>query len=358
MSAAPGWMEKARCEPISVVLFTRQLAVLFREGIPLAVALDGLSQSEDPRMAAVVDHVAGLVSEGHSLSSALARFPLIFNRVYVAMINVGEKTGGLHQSLEVLAGWIERDNEWSQRIKSATSYPVFIVVLTFGMTFLLFHSVMPGFLGVFTDMKGQLPLLTRLMMVLTRAASNPGIWVLTLAAGGFALVTLREYGRTEEGAKRLFRLLLPVPGLGELVHKATIARYACGMGTMLAGGADILISLKLAGQASNNPLLIADTPNLVEAVVGGEPISEHMLRLPDIYPPILAHMTRVGEEAGATSKMYLKVADYYSQEVEHLVDSLGAALEPMLLAMVGTMVGVIVLSLFLPLYSNLAQLGS
>jgi type IV pilus assembly protein PilC len=350
-------MEKARCHPLSVVLFTRQLAVMFKEGIPLLAALEGLVKQEDLRFSAVLDKVASLVSEGHTFSSALARFPRVFNRVYVAMVAVGEKTGGLHKTLDVLAGWIERDNEWSQRIRSATTYPVFIIVLTFFMTFMLFHSVMPGFLGVFTDMKVQLPWITRMMMLLTKAAGNPGVWVLSIAGLGFLLVTVREYGRTEQGAVQLFRILLSVPGLGALVHSATIARYSCGLGTMLGGGADMISSLKMASHASNNPLLIADAPRLIESVTAGDPMSAHMLERPEIYPPIIAHMARVGEEAGSLTKMFLKVADYYSNEVNHLVDSLGAALEPLLLAMVGFMVGLIVLSLFLPLYSNLSQLG-
>jgi type IV pilus assembly protein PilC len=351
------WTENARCQPISVVLFTRQLSVLFKEGVPLLAALEGLVKQDDLRFSAVVDRLAAMVSEGYPLSTALGRFPRIFNRVYVAMIVVGEKTGGLHKSLDVLADWIERDNEWRQRIRGATTYPLFIIGLTLLMTFLLFHSVMPGFLGVFADMKAGLPWITRMMMLLTRAASNPGVWVLTLAGGGFLLVSLREYGRTQKGALQLFDLMLAVPGLGPLVHSATIARYTCALGTMLAGGAELLASLTMAAQASNNPHLMADSTRLVEAVTEGQQVSRHMLDRPDVYPPILAHMTRVGEEAGCLAGMYLKVADYYSNEVNHLVDSLGAALEPVLLAMVGSMVGVIVLSIFLPLYSNLAQLG-
>jgi type IV pilus assembly protein PilC len=340
-----------------VVLFTRQLAVLFKEGIPLLAALEGLVKQEDARFSAVVDQLAIMVAEGQTLSAALSRFPRIFNRVYVAMIAVGERTGGLSNSLDVLATWIERDHQWSQRIRAATSYPVFIILVTLFMTFLLFHSVMPGFLGVFVDMKMKLPWITRVMMTLTRLAANPGVWVLSVAGVGGVLVTVREYSRTQQGAVRLFELLLSVPGLGPLVHSATIARYSCAMGTLLAGGAELLASLKMASQASSNPLIVADAADTVESVTEGRAISAHMLDRPNIYPPILAHMTRVGEEAGCLAQMFLKVSDYYAQEVDHFVDALGAALEPILLAMVGGIVGVIVLSLFLPLYSNLAQLG-
>jgi type II secretory pathway component PulF len=252
---------------------------------------------------------------------------------------------------------MERDDEFRRRIRQATSYPLFIIGLTFCLTFMLFHSVMPGFFGVFSDLKAQLPLVTRVMMILTRAASNPGVWVLVFAGAGFTVVTLREYGRTQQGAVRLSQALWKVPGVGPLVHTASIARYSCALGSMLAGGADLLSSLQMASQASNNPLLIEDSSYLVEAVTNGDAVSAHMLRKPDVYPPLLGHMTRVGEEAGCLDVMYLKVAAYYNTEVNHLVDSLGAALEPILLAAVGAMVGVIVLSLFLPLYSSLAQLG-
>lgn len=350
-------MESARCDPVSVILFTRQLAVLFQEGIPLGVALEGLVSQEDQRFSAILDKVTGLVTEGHTFSSSLARFPRVFGRVYIAMVAVGEKTGALHHSLDVLADWMERDHEWAQRIRSATSYPLFIIALTVGMTVLLFHSVMPGFLGIFTDMKVELPWLTRMVVTLTKAASNPGVWVLVIAGGGFALMSLREYGRTPRGASTLYRGLLSVPGVGPLVHSACMARYTCGLGTMLSGGAELLASLQMASQASNSPLLIADAPGLVDSITSGESLSDHMRERPDVYPTVLAHMAKVGEESGSMAQMFLRVSEYYAEEVNHRVDTLGATLEPLLLAMVGGMVGVIVLSLFLPLYTNISQLG-
>lgn len=350
-------MESARCQPISVVLFTRQLAVLFKEGIPLGAALEGLVIQQDQRFSAILDKVTSLITEGHSLSSSLARFPLVFGRVYIAMVAVGEKTGGLHQALDVLANWMERDHEWAQRIRSATSYPLFIIALTLGMTLLLFHSVMPGFLGIFTDMKAELPWLTRMMVALTRAVSNPGVWILVIAGGGFALMSLREYGRTPRGACALYRLLLLVPGVGRLVHSACMARYTCGLATMLSGGAELLASLQMASQASNSPLLLADSPELVNSITSGKSLSDHMSYHPDTYPTILAYMAKVGEESGSMAQMFMRVSEYYAQEVNYQVDTLGATLEPLLLALVGAMVAVIVLSLFLPLYTNISQLG-
>lgn len=341
-----------------VVLFTRQMAVLFRSGVPLVMGLEALAQNEDPKFARVVETLSQLVATGHTFSQALAHFPRIFNRVYITMIGVGVNTGQLASSLETLADWLERDNAWRQKMRGAIAYPIFIVVLTFGMAAMLFHSVMPGFLEVFTDLKLELPLATRVLVKITEAVSNPGFWVLLFGVTGFTILTIRDYARTERGGLALFRALLLVPGLGRVVQTATLARYSCALGSLLTGGAGLLQSLKMAAHASNNPLILSQSKTLVNAVSEGESMSDFMLARPHIYPPTMAQLAGVGEESARLGEMYLKVADYYASEVEHFVEAMSAALEPVLLALVASIVGFIVLAIFLPLYSNLGSLGA
>ena len=349
-------MESAKCHPLTLVVFTRQMSVMFCQGVPLLNALECLAEGDDQKFSRVVEKLSSLIAQGYTLSKALSLFPRVFSKVFVVMVRVGENTGQLHASLEALAEWIERDYNWRQKMKSATTYPVFILVLTLAMTWILFYSVMPGFLSVFTDMKVELPLITRLLVWLTEAAQNPGIWIVVLSGAGFLYFTLQEYSKTERGAVFLYQWLMVVPGLGRLLDSACTARYACCMSTLIRGGADLIRSLEMAAEASQNPLMIADAEKMCDSVSHGEQVSEHMMARPDIYARVLAQMTLAGEESSRTEAMYGNVADYYSQDVEHLVDSLGAALEPLLLTTVAVIVGFVLVGLFLPLYGSLAQL--
>jgi type IV pilus assembly protein PilC len=357
MDQSEEWMERARCRPLTLAVITRQLSVMFRQGVPLTEALECLKDADDPRFKPVALKLSSLLAEGYTFSKALSLFPKVFDRVFVVMVRVGENTGQLSSTLEALADWLERDHNWKQKLKSAFTYPIFVLALTFFMTWMLFHSVMPGFLKIFTDMNLELPLITQALVSITHAARNPGVWVVALAGIGFFTFTLHEYGQTRRGSVFLYQWLMVVPGLGRLAQSATTARYAFCMNTLIRGGADLLRSLQMAAEVSQNPLMIADAENMRENVSAGEKVSEHMNSRPEVYPNILAQMTRAGEESARMGTMYGNVADFYSQEVDHMVESLGAALEPLLLTLVATVVGIVLVGLFLPLYGSLSNLG-
>ena len=353
-----GWMAKVKVPQQVVILFTRQLSIMLRTGVPMLHALDTLShQDEYPNFGEVVATVAQKIGEGHSFSATLSKFPRVFSKVYITMAAIGERTGHLDDSLERLATWQERDYALYQRVRGALTYPCFIMVLSFSLTLMLFYWVLPGFLGIFDEMKIELPLMTKIMIRLTNAAKNPGAWILGIAIIGFSITLIRDLYKTEKGAVEIFRFLTTVPMLGTMLSFATTSRYCAAVSALLTAGLDLPKTLSLSAHASGSPLLAHDAKGMVQSIMDGEPISVYMHNRPDVYPATLVHMVTAGEEASHLPAMFERVAYYYDSEVSYKIETLSAALEPLMLGSVALVVGFIVLSIFIPMYSYLGQLG-
>ncbi len=351
-------MEKVRVPAITTVLFTRQLAIMLKTGVPIMNALDTLShQPEQPNFGEVVNTVAERVSQGHHFSSSLAKFPRVFPSVYIAMASIGENTGHLDASLERLADWQEADDRLYRRVKGALTYPAFVFILTCFLTLILFYTVLPNFINIFNEMEIELPAMTKVMIAVTNTVKNPGAWVVGLAVllGGFA--ALRDLYRTEAGSVMIFRFLLAIPMIGPMLRLATTSRYAATAAALIDSGVDLPRSLKMSAHASGSPVLIADAKSMVNSIQEGELVSAHMATRPEVYPRTLSQMVAAGEESSHVSDMYARLASYYDTEVEAKIETLGAALEPLLLGFVASIVGFIVLSVLIPLYSYLGTLA-
>lgn len=352
------WMAKVRVPQQVIILFTRQLAIMLRTGVPMLHALDTLShQDEYPNFGEVVATVAQKIGEGHSFSATLSKFPRVFSKVYVTMASIGEKTGHLDDSLERLAGWQEKDYTLYQKVRGALTYPCFIMGLSFALTMMLFYWVLPGFLGIFDEMDIELPVMTKIMIRLTNAAKNPGAWILGIAIIGFSITLIRDLYKTEKGAVEIFRFLSAVPMLGTMLTFATISRYCAAVSALLNSGLDLPKTLTLSAHASGSPVLAHDSKGMVQSIMDGEPVSVYMGQRPDIYPMTLIHMVTAGEEASHLPSMFERVAIFYESEVSYKIETLSAALEPLMLGSVALVVGFIVLSIFIPMYSYLGQLG-
>lgn len=349
---------KARVPPRATIIFTRQLAAMLINGVPLVQALDTLShQAEEPNFGQVVRILAEKISAGHPFSHALNGFPTVFPRIYVTMVSIGEQTGQLDVSLEKLATWAERDFQIQQRIKSALTYPTFVFGLACALTLALFYWVIPGFINIFEDMRIPLPFLTRLVIGTTHAIREPGTWLIALALLGVLGPMFRDFARTPHGSRALFGLALRVPQLGGMLRNGTLARYCGALEALLSSGMDLPRAFKLSGHASGNPLLAADAEELVGAVMEGELASAHMLRHPELYPPGLVQMAIAGEQASRVPEMFARAAAYYEMEAAYQIEALSASLEPLLLAGVSGLVGTIVVAIFLPMYGYLDKLG-
>ncbi|MGE0494478.1 MAG: type II secretion system F family protein [Vulcanimicrobiota bacterium] len=352
------WGARVRVPGRTVVLFTRQLATMLKNGVPLVNSLDTLSlQLEHPQFGEVVASLATQVTQGHMLSQALSRFPRVFSRVYLTMVRIGEETGQLDAVLDRLADWQEADQGLFQKVKSALTYPGVVLVFSLGLGFIVFYTIIPGFIQVLENMKVELPLITRLVFAVANLVRNPGVWLVAIASIGALRLVLRDVYASDKGGQTLFWCALNLPLVGGLLRSATVSRFTTAAAAMLASGVDLMKTMELAALASGNPLLAADGKRLVANLREGQQVYAHMEGRPDLYPNTVTQMVRVGEETSELSMMLARAGAYYDSEVTYRIEALGAALEPLLLAAVSCVVATMVLSIFLPMYGYLAKLG-
>jgi type IV pilus assembly protein PilC len=356
--SAPDWMTKVRCRPEQQVLFFRQLAIMFSAGVPLVVALDTLSdQPERPNFGEAVLEMARRLEHGYSFSRSVALFPRAFNKIHVAMITMGERTGALAECLERVADWGERDYGLYRDVKGALTYPLLVLGMAVVLTLVLFLTVVPGFVSMFEDREMELPVLTQIVVFLTKLVTNPGAWVLALGSGLLLYLSLRATLRTTTGAARLYSLVSLLPAVGSLLRFGSAARYTSVLGTLLDSGLDLLASLRLAAVASGNPHMEIDARRVIEEIQHGGQLTTALAQKPDIYPYHITEMVGVGEETSNLSEMLIRTSIYMDQEMAHKVEELGAVLEPITLLLVSGIVGSILLAVIMPLYSFLNQLG-
>lgn len=341
-----------------LVIFTRQFATMIRSGIPVTFALDTLShQPENPNLGQVIARVSKMVGEGHKLSQAMAMYPGVFDKVFQAMVSIGEESGQLDTTLERLAGWRERDFELTRQVKGALSYPLFILGLTACLTFFLFYSILPNFLDIFEQMQIELPLPTKVLVWITNAAQDPGIWLVVTALGVGAQAYLKETWKTEAGRIRIFHTLHQIPLVGRLIILTSISRFAAAIETLLESGLGLQKTILLGGESSGNPLVLRAAKELVERVKEGDPLSEYIIAHTELFPPAFGQYIATGEETSQLSRMMGEAGRMLDDEVTYKVEALGAALEPLLLGLVAFIVGFVLVSIFLPLYSHIGNLA-
>ncbi len=351
------WREKVTVDRQCLVLFTRQLAIMLGTGVPITRALETLSvQHEHPNFEAVIGDILTNVSSGHSLSAAAHRFPRVFPKVYVTMLAIGERTGHMDDSLGRLASWLEEDLGTYQKVKSTLTYPAVVLGLTAVLTGFLFYSLLPGFVGIFEEMGTELPLITKVVLSITKSLQSPGMWAIGIALTVEGVYLFRQYIRTTRGAENFTRQCLGIPLLGSLLKLASNARFCAGMSALLNAGQDLPKSLVLAAEASQNPLMARDARSLSEGLMEGLPLSEQMMEMGDSFPSVLRQMVSAGEEAANMAVMFERAGSYFKSEVDYKLEALSAALEPLLLMLVGSVVGTIIISIFIPLYGTLNQL--
>lgn len=341
-----------------VAIFTRQLSAMLLAGVPLLQALETLQDNEEcPDLGNVVTVCADMLSAGHTMSHACSRFPRVFPTVYVNMVSMGEQVGQLDQSLDRLALWLEKDDALRQRIISALTYPALILSVAGGLTLMLFYTVLPGFLQIFREMNIPLPVVTRIVMAITDATRSPGAWLVGLSLLGLSYAGV-QYVLNRKRLKLIaYRQVVRVPVLGRMLQVGALARFCSAASTLMQTGLDLTRCYKLAAGTSGSPLLEKDSSNLIKAIQEGELASAHMETQSDIYPPTLAHMVSAGEEVSQLPELLTRAGQYYEEECNFLVDALSAAIEPILLAGVASIIATVVLSIFLPMYSYIGNLG-
>ncbi|MEW6281798.1 MAG: type II secretion system F family protein, partial [Candidatus Eremiobacterota bacterium] len=337
--------------------FTRQLTALLESGMPVHNALETLVEQDDPVLGRAVEAVLGRVLRGSTLSASLSRFPGVFPPLYVSMVQVGEKTGALPHSLSRLAQWLEREERLAGRVRSALAYPAFVLALSALLTVALFLVVLPGFVGIFRDLKVELPLLTRLILGLTTAIRSPGAWLVTAGLCLPVGLALREFLASPPGRRWWFRVAVAIPVLGGMLQSAALARMCAAMQALLNANVDLLTSLHLGARASGNPLIEESGARMVRQLSLGARLADALAGHRDLFPGVVSQMVAAGEETSRLGPMLRRLSEMYDQDLDYRIEALGSILEPILILAVGLAVGTIMVAVFLPLYGHLNHLG-
>lgn len=332
-----------------LVLSTRQLATLVKAGMPLLRSLRTVTDQMDP---GPLRDVFGLVStdveSGIKLSEALAAFPKWFPPFYINMVRVGEVGGLLDEILKRLADLLEKQARLRERVKSALMYPAFVLFAAVSILIVLMAFVVPTFLGMFTELGSRLPLPTRIL-VLACSLVRRWWWVVIAAAAGMGLL-IRMAARTPSGRRFIDRCSLGFPITGSLVERLLIARFARTFSTLISSGVPILSALETVRATVTNAVLDDALIEVEQSLKVGESLARPM-ELSGVFPPLVTRMVALGEETGQLDKMLMQVADSYEEEVDVQLSGLTQLLEPLLIVLVGGVVGFIVIAMFLPLIS-------
>jgi type IV pilus assembly protein PilC len=346
----------------SLQIFSRQFATMIEAGLSVVTALVILEeQTDDEALAEVIDDVRERVEGGALLSEAIAAHPDVFSRLYIAMVEAGEAAGVLDVVLDRVATQIEKEEKIKRRVKSAMIYPS--VVLTFAFLVLtgLLMFLVPVFVKIFDQLGGQLPKLTQIILHLSNGLRHPlfpgvpipgVLFLIGGLIGGF--IWFRRWKRTDKGraAWDSFKLRIPMQ-IGSVVRKVAMARFSRTLSTLIASGVDIIRALEITAQTSGNWVVESDTLKIREMVREGAPIAQPMIASP-VFPPMVGHMVKIGEETGELEKMLSKVADFYEDEVDASIATLTSIIEPLMMIGVGIMVGIIVIAMYLPMFKLLS----
>lgn len=350
----PGLSNRVKTKDLAV--FSRQFSTMIDSGLTLVRSLAILSeQTENSELARVVGEVRNDVESGTALSTALAKHPKVFNKLYVSMVRAGETGGVLDDVLLRLAATIEKQVQLRGKVKSAMTYPVMAMVMILGITAAMLVFIVPMFKDLYKELGGTLPFPTQVLLGLSSFVTGFGGLVIVAGSIG-GVIFLRRWRRTDTGRFALDRFKLKVPIFGKIVHKTALARFARTFSALLRSGVPILEALDIVTDTVNNEVLAAAVTDVKAAVKRGDslarPLSEH-----PVFPPMVVQMMAVGEETGALDTMLEKIADFYDDEVEATVDSLTSLIEPLLVGVMGIGVGGMLIALYMPMFNmiNLVQ---
>lgn len=346
-AAAP----RGKVTETDLVLFTRQLATMVDAGLPLVSALTALYEQADPKKQAglrrVVGEVSAAVQQGETFMEAVSRHPRVFSRLYVAMVKAGETGGLFSEILDRLANFLEAAARLRKKIKSAMTYPIIVICIAVAITVFLIVQVVPVFGQIFKDFGAKLPAPTQFLLDLSDFMRAYWWAIAGVLIGAF--FGARTFVRTEKGRRLWDRWKLKMPVFGTLVHKICLTRFSRTFAQLIRAGVPILEVMDIVGDTSGNTV-VTDAIKFVSAdVEKGEHLTNALARQP-IFPPMLVRMVGAGEATGKIDAMLEKMADFWDEEIEAILDALTSLIEPILICVLGVIVGSIVIALFLPIF--------
>ncbi len=341
-----------------IVIFTRQLSTMISAGVPLVRSLATMqTQTESKNFKAVIAQVTKDIEGGAPLGDSLAKYPRVFSEVYVNMVRAGEAGGILDDILKRLASQVEQDAMMRKKIKSAMMYPMVIFTITILAFFGIMIFVIPKIATILTDLGGpdaQLPIYTRVLLGIS-AFMQHNIILMVVVLGGLGYI-IRRYLRTPKGKYNLHSLLLRIPVVKGIIMKVAIARFARTFASLMTAGVSVLTALQVTGGAIGNKVIEEELRAAAIEVKNGKQLSEP-LSASKHFPPIVSQMLAIGEETGQIDTILVKVAGFYEEEVETVIDGLSALIEPLMIVVLGSLVGIIAASVMGPIASLSKNIG-
>lgn len=342
-----------KIKPMDIALFTRQMATMMKAGVPLLQSFDIIAEGVDnPNMRKLVDDVKQEVAAGNSFAASLRRKPEYFDELYCNLVESGEQSGALETLLDRIATYKEKTEALKAKIKKAMNYPIAVIVVALIVSAILLIKVVPQFQSVFSSFGAELPAFT-LMVIGLSEALQAWWFIILIAIFGIAFSFKEAHKRSEKFRNWMDRTILKLPIVGDILYKAAVARFSRTLATTFAAGVPLVDALDSVAGASGNIVFKSATYKIKSDVSTGMQLNFSM-RTTGVFPTMAVQMTAIGEESGALDEMLGKVATFYEEEVDNKVDGLTALMEPLIMSVLGVLVGGLVIAMYLPIF----QLGS
>ena len=332
-----------------IAVFTRQLATMMRAGVPLLQSFDIVARgATNPRLARLLNDIRQDVETGTSLSAAFRKHPMYFDALYCNLVEAGETGGILEALLDRLAIYQEKTVALKNKIKSALTYPIAVMIVAFIVVAVIMIFVIPAFKDVFTSFGADLPTPTLIVIAMSEFFVSYW-WAMLIGIGGGLYFFIQSWKRSEKMQKRMDRLLLKIPVFGDLLYKSAVARWTRTLSTMFAAGVPLVEALDSVGGASGNAVFQEATEQIQRDVSTGSALTTSM-QTSGIFPTMVLQMASIGEESGSLDHMLAKSAEFYEDEVDEAVKALSSLMEPFIIVILGGLIGGIVVSMYLPIF--------
>ena len=335
--------------PKDIAIFSRQLSTMMAAGVPLVQAFDIIGKGhEKPSMQELVMNIKTEVESGTSLADSLAKHPKYFDDLFVNLVNSGEQSGALETLLDKIATYKEKTEELKGKVKKALFYPTAVLVVAFVVSAILLLFVVPQFQELFEGFGADLPAFTLFVIKLSELMQQ-WWWLVLLGIGAAVFAFINAKKRSPAVRRNLDVIALKIPVVGLILEKSAIARFARTLSTMFSAGVPLVEALESVAGATGNALFEEATMRMKDEVATGTQLQQSM-RATNLFPNMVVQMVAIGEESGSLDDMLGKVADFYEQEVDNLVDGLSSLLEPLIMAILGVVVGGLVIAMYLPIF--------
>jgi len=340
---------KKKVTPMDIAIFTRQMATMMKAGVPLVQAFEIVADGLDnPAMKVVVMKLKTEVEGGNNFAGALRMHPLLFDDLYCSLVDAGEQSGALETMLDRVALYKEKSEALNQKIKKALKYPIAVICVAVIVTAILLIKVVPTFKELFEGFGAELPAFTQFVINLSEGLQS-NFLIIILSLIGFS-IAFNEARKRSEGCRNwIDRTLLKLPIIGDITFKATIARYARTLSTTFAAGVPLIDALDACAGATGNVIYRKAVLQIKEDVSTGQQL-QFAMRSTGVFPSMALQMTAIGEESGALDAMLEKVAIYYEDEVDNAVDGLTSMMEPLIMSVLGVLIGGLIIAMYLPIF--------